>query len=119
MDFPCIFCRDFLTETHAPVGTEMLLTNPPAILINRNKFITHALDLCPRVILLGPLTRIASARRKDVMERRGLARIHVFAECLPMMHRDGWGGPKAISSATYAWFVWEREYADPTVIDRI
>jgi len=36
-----------------------------------------------------------------------------------MMHRDSWQGPKANSGMAFAWYVFERGYTGPTVIDRI
>ncbi len=116
-DFPLHFVADFLAQTKAPVGCDCILTNPPFSLIN--EFIAHALDLAPRVIVLAPLGLMASERRTEIMERRGLARIHVFVELLPMMHRDSWTGPKASSAINHAWYVWEREHRGPTTFHRI
>jgi hypothetical protein len=42
--------RDFLAESKLPAGVEMILTNPPFQIVE--SFTAHALDLCPRVILL-------------------------------------------------------------------
>jgi len=42
--------RDFLLEREAPAGCEMILTNPPFKFAEQ--FVAHALDLCPRVIML-------------------------------------------------------------------
>ena len=42
--------RDFLLERKAPDGCELVSTNPPFRLAN--EFVAHALDLCPRVIML-------------------------------------------------------------------
>ena len=41
------------------------------------------------------------------MEEWPPARVHVLSRRLPMMHRDGWDGPKASSQMNTAWFVWE------------
>jgi hypothetical protein len=116
-DFPLHFVADFLTRTQAPAGCECILTNPPFGIIN--EFIAHALDLAPRVIMLAPLSLMASARRAEIMERRGLARIHVFAERLPFMHRADWTGPKASNAINHAWFVWDRDHVGPIILDRI
>jgi len=35
---------------------------------------------------------------------------------LPMMHRDGWQGPKASSNIAFAWFVWDRAHAGETAM---
>jgi hypothetical protein len=48
-----------------------------------------------------------------------LAAVHVFKNRLPMMHRDGWAGPRASSAIPLAWFVWNRNHRGPAAIDRI
>ena len=115
--FQLDFTGDFLVQEHAPTGCSCILTNAPFKVLNR--FIAHALDLCPRVIVLARLALLESTRRTAILERRGLARVHVFRERLPMMHRDGWTGPRASSAVPYAWFVWERGYTDPIIVNRI
>ena len=114
--FPLHFVGDFLAQTKGPAGGDCILTNPPFNIIN--EFVAHALDLAPRVILLAPLGLMASAGRTDIL--RGLARIHVFRERLPMMHRDGWTGPKASNAINHTWFVWSRGHLGPgSAWDRI
>jgi len=104
--FPLHFVGDFLGQQQAPAGCETVLTNPPFRIIDR--FIKHALDLVPHVIVLARLALLESDRRTEILEHRGLARVHVFRDRLPMMHRDGWSGRKATSAVPFAWFVWER-----------
>ena len=48
-----------------------------------------------------------------------LARVHVFLDRLPMMHRDGWTGNRVSNPTAFAWFVWERGYTGKPEIDRI
>ena len=57
--------------------------------------------------------------RTEILEHRGLARVHVFRNRLPMLHRDGWTGPRASSAIPFSWFVWDRDHRGPTVIDRV
>jgi hypothetical protein len=109
--------RDFLVESKLPAGVEMILTNPPFQIVER--FTAHALELCPRVILLLRLAFLESDRRRGILEGRGLTRVHVFRKRLPMMHRDGWAGRKTNSGMAFAWFCWDRAYSGPTTIDRI
>ena len=52
-DFKLHFTGDFLRMTKAPVRCEIIVTNPPFKIIN--EFVAHALDLCPRVIMLARL----------------------------------------------------------------
>lgn len=108
--------RDFLMEHKAPAKCEAIVTNPPFMLAH--EFVTHALEVVPKVIMLLRLAFYESERRCDILDGGRLARIHAFRKRLPMMHRQGWEGRKANSGMAFAWFVWERE-ASATVIDRI
>jgi hypothetical protein len=108
--------RDFLAETKLPKGVGCILTNPPFQIAE--KFVAHALNLCPLVIMLLRLAFMESERRCGILENRGLARVHVFRKRLPMMHRAGWNGRKANSGMAFAWFVWDRAHTGPTTIDR-
>ena len=109
--------RDFLMEHKAPDGCQAIVTNPPFKLAG--EFVKHALDLCPRVVMLLRLAFLESERRRAILENRGLARIHVFRNRLPTMHRDGWQGPKASSGMAFAWFCWDRAHTGDPTIDRI
>jgi hypothetical protein len=109
---------DFLLETRAPAAVEAIVTNPPYKLAQQ--FVEKALDLCPRVYMLLRLAFLESERRRPILEGAGLARVWVFRKRLPMMHRDGWTGPKADSSMiAYTWFVWERDHTGPAELRRL
>lgn len=108
---------DFLTERKAPDGCELIITNPPYKLAG--EFVAHALDICPRVIMLLRLAFLESERRRGILEDRGLARVHIFRRRLPMMHRDGWTGRKASSAIAFAWFVWDRDHTGLPTLNRI
>jgi hypothetical protein len=108
---------DFLTIPEAPAGVTTILTNPPFKIIT--EFVAHALDLAPCVIMLARLAFLESERRTKILEQRGLARIHVFRNRLPMLHRDGWTGPRASSAIAFAWFVFDREHSGLPTINRI
>jgi hypothetical protein len=114
---PGYYGRDFLMETKAPDGCEAIVTNPPFSLAQQ--FAEHALDLVPRVVMLLRLSFLESDRRRGILEGGALARVHVFRNRLPRMHRDGWTGPKARSAVPYAWFCWDRDHRGPTTINRI
>jgi hypothetical protein len=111
------FVRDFLGEIGMPAGAEGILTNPPFQLAE--KFVAHALELCPKVVMLLRLAFLESERRRDILEDRGLARIHVFRKRLPMMHRASWEGRKANSGMAFAWFCWERNHTGLATVNRI
>ena len=108
--------RDFLLEP-LPPQYEAIITNPPYQLAE--EFVAHSLDICPLVIMLLRLAFLESERRRAILEDRGLARIHVFRNKLPMMHRDGWEGRKAASNMAFAWFVWSRGHSGATTVHRL
>ncbi len=109
--------EDFLTAP-MPKGCECLLTNPPYQLAE--KFVRKALEFSPLVIMLLRLQFMESARRADILDcGSGLARIHVFLNRLPMIHRASWTGPRASSAIAFAWYTWVRGYGGPATIDRI
>ena len=97
--------------------SELICTNPP--FKNAGAFVAHALKVCPRVIMLLRLAFLESRRRSQIIESGTLARVHVFRERLPRMHRDGWNGPLASSSMSFAWFVWSRDHQGPPTLHRI
>src|SRR5262249_45820631 len=114
---PGYFGVDFLLERRAPEGTEAIVTNPP--FSRAEEFVEHALELCPRVIILLRLAFLESERRSRILDTGTLARVHVFRRRLPMMHRDGWKGPKASSAMAFAWFVWDRDHDGIPTLNRI
>jgi hypothetical protein len=115
--FPLHFTGNFLEAIDLPTGVEAIVTNPPFRLAE--EFVAHALELSPLVIMLLRLAFLESERRCNILENRGLARVHVFRKRLPMMHRDGWEGRKANSGMAFAFFVWDCTHRGPTTINRI
>jgi hypothetical protein len=87
-----------------------IVTNPPYGIANA--YIAHALrEFRPgKMAMLLNLNFLAGFDDPDrcfVMDENPPSRIYVFTRRLPMMHRDGWDGPKASSQMNTAWFVWE------------
>lgn len=109
--------RDFLLERRAPWCCDCIVTNPPYRLANQ--FVARALKLVPRVYMLLRLAFLESSGRTAILEGAGLARVHVFRNRLPMMHRDGWHGPKASSATAFAWFCWDHEHKGLPTLHRI
>ena len=111
--------RDFLMEMHAPAGVEAIVTNPPFKLADQ--FAAHALELVPQVYMLLRLSFMESERRRPILDRGQLARVHVFRNRLPMMHRHNYSrtSRNGSSALCFAWFCWSRDHHGPTVIDRI
>jgi hypothetical protein len=114
-DFPLDFVVDFFTAL-VPRGTDAVITNPPFRCAAQ--MVSRALYLVPRVYFLLRLSFLESECRTPILEDGTLARVHVFRRRF-MMHREGWAGPRASSQIALAWFVWERDHADKTIIDRI
>lgn len=88
-----------------------IVTNPPYGIANA--YIAHALrEFRPgKMAMLLNLNFLAGFDDPDrcfVMDENPPSRIYVFTRRLPMMHRDGWDGPKASSQMNTAWFVWEQ-----------
>lgn len=92
---------DFLMECEARGS---IVTNPPYKL--QNQFIRHGLNLGCKVVVLLRLASLEGEGRSDLIDCH-LRRVWLGRERLPMMHRDGWEGPKGNSGAPFAWFVFE------------
>lgn len=103
------------TVTGEPYGC--IVTNPP--FRYAEQFVRRALDLTDRVYLLLRLAFLESERRRDILDGGSLSRVHVFRDRLPMMHRDGWDGPKASSSMAFAWFVWDKRKTQGIQLNRV
>ena len=109
---------DFLTvdRTHAIANaTDGIVTNPPFYLAARSApFVARAISIARYVALLLrlPFLEGAGAKRRKITSK--LARVYVASRRLPMMHRDGWDGPKACSAMAFAWFVWDASHIGPT-----
>src|SRR5258708_1657896 len=93
-------------ETAAPPGCDAIVTNPPCK--DAQKFVAKALDLAPKVYMMLRLGFLEARKRSKILDGGHLARVHVFKDRLPMMHRDGWNGPRNGSAMAFAWFVWDR-----------
>lgn len=98
-------------------GRSAIVTNPPYKVADA--FVARALGLVPYCAMLLPLRYLAGVGRTPIIEQSGLARVLIFRERLPMMHRDGWQGKKSTSNVDYAWFVWQRGHNAEPVIRRI
>lgn len=109
---------NFLTTITPNNSIAAIVTNPPFQLANQ--FVAHALTLgLPKVVMLLRLAFLEGQRRSPLLEGGSLARVHVFRDRLPMMHREGWQGRRASSSIAFAWFVFERGHHGPTHLHRL
>lgn len=108
---------DFLLERQTRVDVEAIVTNPPFKLAG--EFVEHALTLAPRVFMLLRLAFLESTRRTGILDGGRLARVFVFRNRLPMLHRHGWTGNKVSNPTAFAWFAWDRGHKGPATIERI
>lgn len=103
---------DFLESRPAESGKSPdIITNPPYGEC-LNAFVAHALRVWrPRklalLLNLNFQCGFADDDRNFVMDENPPARVYVFKRRLPMMHREGYEGPKTTSRMNTAWFVWE------------
>lgn len=118
--------RDFLLGDETPPDIDAIVTNPPYKLASQ--FAAAAIRRASRVCMLlrlafleaGDAAAKSQARRDRAFALDGgqLRRVIVFANRLPMMHRDGWTGPKANSGSAFAWFCWDRTHRGPASLHR-
>lgn len=106
---------DFFAQTHK--RADWIITNPP--FKQADDFVRHAMKLECNAIVLLRLAALEGARRADIIEGH-LIGVMPFIERLPMMHRDGWQGPRTTSTTPYAWFVFCPDGRDgPVQLERI
>ena len=109
---------DFLMEPHPGFHLEAILTNPPYALAEQ--FIIHALTLgVPKIVMLLRLAFLESTGRSVILDNGLLARVYVFRNRLPMIHRHGWTGNRAASSMAFAWMIWQLGWNKPAELHRI
>jgi hypothetical protein len=94
---------DFLATSNTPTGAAVIVTNPPYR--HADDFVRHGLALGLPVVVLLRLMALEGSNRSDLIDRH-LRRVRPGIERLPMMHREGWQGPRATcGGAPFAWFV--------------
>lgn len=114
---PDSFVRDFLALDvlgFALPVVDGIVTNPP--FQRAREFVDKALEHAPYVAMLLRLQFLEGAARKAWFASTPLARVWVSSRRLPMMHRDGWDGPKSTSTQCYGWFCWGRHHQGPPAI---
>ena len=105
---------DFLQQWPDVDSVGGIVTNPPYKLARA--FVTVALKRKPYVAMLLRLSFLEGAGRQAWFEASPLARVHVSSRRIPMMHRNGWAGPKATSAVCHAWFIWQAGHQGPPAI---
>lgn len=86
---------------------DAIVTNPP--FSKAQEFVDRSLQYAPMCCMLLRLVFLESERRHQWFKQVGLQRVHIFSQRLPMMHRDGWTGPRSTSTTAFAWFIFNRD----------
>jgi hypothetical protein len=109
---------DFLFEQPPGIHIGAIVTNPPYALAE--PFVAHAILLgVPKVAMLLRLAFLEGSGRSSILDTGLLARVYVFKNRLPRMHRDGWTGKKSSSSIAFCWMVLELGWNKPAELHRI
>ena len=115
----------FLKAKRCPAGVDGIVMNPPYA--GAAIHIQHALRMCPFVCALLRLSFLEAGNEKTeagrarlwCLDKGHLARVLVFQQRLPMMHREGWEGPRSTNTVPFAWFVFDGDHTGPTTLHRI
>ena len=99
---------DFLKVTKLPPGVGCGLTNPPFSLAV--DIVRHGLTLLPKFIVLQRIQWLETRKRAELFDTGRLARVHVFSDRVPRMHKVDWAGKKSSPAMVLAWFVFERDH---------
>jgi hypothetical protein len=94
-------------DAEPPVDVEGIVTNPPFALAQQ--FAEKALRETRYVALLVRSNFvIEGSKRGRWLDANPPTRQWWSAQRFPMMHRQGWTGPRASSNTPYCWIIWER-----------
>lgn len=96
--------RDYLLE-RVPDGVGGIVTNPPFTLAEQ--FIRKAVHEVPYSAWLLRTNFLESTSRLSLFLTTPPARVWISSRRLPMIHQDGWDGPRSSSNICYAWFIFE------------
>ncbi len=113
---------DFLSATDGAPG---IITNPPfdGSAGGIEEFVERATTLAPYVAIFARFAWYEGTGRYHWWRHRGLSRIIKIADRLPMMHREGYDGPKLSDAGQcFGWFIFEparRQHAYVPVYSRL
>jgi hypothetical protein len=110
---------DFFEMTERPSNCFLLLTNPA--FSRAMEAIEHALAIgFDVVIFLLKTGFLNAAERFERLHKPGhLQRVHIISERIQDMHDANFAGEKAGQSQVHAWFVINRNYCGPAIINPI
>jgi hypothetical protein len=99
---------DFHDRRAAPPGMQAIVTNPPFSLAA--DFVRHGLLLVPKVAILERIQFLESETRAGLFDAGKLARVFIFRNRVPRMHKEGWTGNRASPAMMLAWHVFLRDH---------
>jgi hypothetical protein len=102
---------DFLKITQLQPDIGAAITNPPFSLAAA--IVRHALTLVPKVIVLERIQWLESEERADLFDSGTLARVHVFRNRVPRMHKIDWAGKRSSPVMCLAWYTFEANHKGP------
>jgi hypothetical protein len=105
---------DFLKVTQLPPNIGAAITNPP--FSKAAEIVRRALELVPKVIVLERIQWLESEERAELFDLGMLARIWVFRDRVPRMHKVGWTGKRSSPAMCLAWFVFEVDHRGPPTL---
>jgi hypothetical protein len=116
---PASQVRDFFETTERPANCRVLLTNPAYS--RAMEAIEHALAIEFDVIIVLLKTQfLNAAERFERLHKPGhLQRVHIISERIQDMHDANFTGAKASQPQVHGWFVINRNYCGPAVINPI
>lgn len=94
-----------------------IITNPPAK--TAKQFIQHALHISAdgtKIAMFMRLQFLEGQSRKDLFETTPPKKVYVSSSRL-LCAKNGQFNKDADSSVAYAWYIWEKGYDGPTIID--
>jgi hypothetical protein len=98
---------DFVSKDY-PFNADNIITNPPFSLAQ--EFIECSLErTTQKVVMLGKLQLLESAKRKTLFETTPLEKVWIFSKRITMA-RNGEYEKYSSSMICFAWFVWNHKY---------
>lgn len=97
-----------------------IITNPPYKLAL--EFVEHALNIIPtgkKVAMFLRIQFLESQRRGDFFKRNPPKNVYVASKRLNCAKGGDFDTYAKASALCYAWFVWEKGYSGPTILDWI
>lgn len=106
---------DFLTYLPEHKNNYDIITNPPYKYAL--EFVEHALDISMdsvKVAMFLKLTFLSSQKRKSLFLKRPPKKVYVFTNRIECGKNGKFEGKTGVD---YAWFIWEKGYKGPTILE--